>query len=148
MELLTCTRCDTQKEASLEFFPPHNKKKNGLDSWCRACRGSYRSEIRRGHYREMGCDDMTLKSLLSAKKCAICNTTTDKLVVDHCHKTNKVRGVLCNSCNLGLGKFKDSVKLLEAATLYLADSLEEHDIVAYITDQVGHRKFYDAPYKR
>jgi hypothetical protein len=96
----------------------------------------------------MGCDDATLKSLLSAKECAICNVATDKLVVDHCHKTNKVRGVLCSSCNLGLGKFKDSLELLEAAMLYLVDSLDEPEVVAYITDHVDHRNFYDAPRKR
>lgn len=51
-------------------------------------------------------------------KCAICRLSpaTD---VDHCHQTNKVRGILCNNCNRGLGFFKDSRVRLLVAALYL-----------------------------
>jgi hypothetical protein len=132
MELLTCTRCDGQKEASLKFFPPHNKKKNGLDSWCRTCRNGYRSEIRRGNYRKMGCDDVTLKNLLSSKECTICGEITNKLSVDHCHKTNKVRGILCQECNLGLGKFKDDPELLEFARIYLLAFHDAPEAIDYL----------------
>ena len=132
MELLTCTRCDVQKEASLKFFPPHNQKKNGLDSWCRICRNGYRSEIRRGRYRKMGCDDVTLKELLSSKECTICGETTNKLAVDHCHKTNKVRGIHCQECNLGLGKFKDDPQLLEFARIYLLTFHEVQEAINYL----------------
>lgn len=55
-------------------------------------------------------------------KCAICDTKPDKypgLVVDHCHTTGKVRGLLCTKCNLGLGHFKDNKEALAKAALYL-----------------------------
>jgi len=60
-------------------------------------------------------------------KCAICNITNTSskrkynkyLSVDHCHKTNKVRGLLCDFCNNGLGRFKDSVRFLLKAIKYL-----------------------------
>lgn len=55
-------------------------------------------------------------------KCAICKggpTRTDRLHVDHDHSSDKVRGLLCDSCNLGLGKFKDDPELLRAALAYL-----------------------------
>lgn len=46
------------------------------------------------------------------------------LAVDHCHKTGKVRGLLCSSCNTSLGKFDDSIEILQNAIDYLKKSRE------------------------
>lgn len=56
--------------------------------------------------------------------CAICQTDLTELPekhvhADHCHNSNQPRGVLCGSCNLGLGRFKDDVARLHAAIAYL-----------------------------
>lgn len=55
--------------------------------------------------------------------CAICKTTNPKgrgkWHIDHCHKTGKIRGLLCNLCNLGLGAFRDSPEALVEASKYL-----------------------------
>jgi len=52
--------------------------------------------------------------------CLICGKTGKKmLAVDHDHKTNKVRGLLCSKCNLGLGAFNDNAELLLKAITYL-----------------------------
>lgn len=56
--------------------------------------------------------------------CAIC-TTQDPgkhgWNADHDHKTGLLRGALCSACNAGLGRFQDSIPLLEAAIAYLQD---------------------------
>jgi hypothetical protein len=50
--------------------------------------------------------------------CAICGKQM-RLSIDHCHRSGKVRGLLCNDCNLGLGRFRDDPELLQAAIAYL-----------------------------
>lgn len=51
--------------------------------------------------------------------CAICGHATHELVLDHDHKDGRRRKLLCQSCNLGLGKFNDDPTRLEAAAVYL-----------------------------
>ncbi len=51
--------------------------------------------------------------------CEICLQHADCLRLDHCHDTGAARGWLCNKCNLALGGFDDSPKLLAAALNYL-----------------------------
>lgn len=59
--------------------------------------------------------------------CAICDNPASgfkkHLCMDHCHETLRLRGLLCDNCNSGLGKFKDNVELLEKAIVYL----KKHD---------------------
>ena len=74
-------------------------------------------------------EDMLIKQ---DNKCAICkkseviksrnNNKIKNLCVDHCHKTDKIRGILCHSCNTSLGGFKDSIEYLKSAILYLKAS--------------------------
>jgi hypothetical protein len=123
MELLTCTRCEADKPATLEFFPPHNRKRNGLDSWCRACRNSYRSSICRGRFRGVISDEALVDIKATIKECVICGSD-EPLVVDHDHKTGKVRGMLCSHCNRGLGHFRDDPELMEFAAIYIREMSE------------------------
>ena len=56
--------------------------------------------------------------------CRICGQYPSEvsLAVDHCHETGIIRGLLCNTCNTGLGMFKDSKDLLRKAIDYLDDN--------------------------
>ena len=52
-------------------------------------------------------------------KCKICSKGLIKPHVDHNHDTGKVRGLLCNQCNRGLGFFNDNYQLLDKALYYI-----------------------------
>ena len=62
-------------------------------------------------------------------RCEICKTEVkahdqhqgkrERACIDHNHKTNKVRGILCAACNWGIGMFKDDPILLQSALTYL-----------------------------
>jgi len=52
--------------------------------------------------------------------CQICNNKPVKpLYVDHCHNTNKIRGLLCHKCNVALGHMNDDPKQLLKAVEYI-----------------------------
>lgn len=58
--------------------------------------------------------------------CAVCGSEPDidrhgilRLAIDHCHATGKVRGLLCNNCNAGIGLIGDTIEHLEACIRYL-----------------------------
>ncbi|MFC1920290.1 endonuclease VII domain-containing protein [Chloroflexota bacterium] len=57
-------------------------------------------------------------------ECPICSKRTiagitSKLVLDHNHSTGEVRGWICDSCNTGIGRFKDDIELIQKAIKYL-----------------------------
>jgi hypothetical protein len=55
--------------------------------------------------------------------CAICekiNKTGTRLSVDHCHKTGRIRGLLCHTCNLYLGRIEDSIDKVKKMEQYLS----------------------------
>lgn len=54
-------------------------------------------------------------------RCAICREEK-ALVIDHCHTSGVVRGLLCKTCNAGLGMFRDNPDWLSAAAVYLEAS--------------------------
>jgi hypothetical protein len=67
--------------------------------------------------------------------CQICGKGSDKICIDHNHINGKVRGLLCNNCNSGIGFLRDDVKILKSAISYLSKS--EID-----TDEEGYSAYY------
>lgn len=80
--------------------------------------------------RSYGMTNDAYQSMLEGQghRCAICGAREAmegknlRMYVDHCHKTGKVRGLLCQQCNVGIGTFKDDPKLLMKAADYLTRS--------------------------
>jgi hypothetical protein len=114
-----CTRCKVEKPKDKEHFPLHNKTKDGLDSWCRKCRATYRNEICRGKFRNVISDEDLKDIKNTIKECIICGDAENSLVVDHDHKTGAIRGMLCNHCNRGIGHFRDDPILMRFAATYV-----------------------------
>lgn len=54
--------------------------------------------------------------------CGICRKPMTRPVLDHCHDTMIVRGLLCSNCNIGLGQFKDSIEILTSAMNYIKNN--------------------------
>ena len=72
---------------------------------------------------------MSIQEMLEAQGgvCAICkqpethkrNGKVKALAVDHCHKSEVIRGLLCCDCNTGIGKLREDVNALSNAIEYL-----------------------------
>ena len=98
-----------------ELHPEYKDKKLESD---RKAHHSYKRYYRHGITGEQ----YAIIEEVQNKVCAICNQPSkdgSKLSIDHNHKTNEVRGLLCKECNRALGLFGDSINTLENALNYL-----------------------------
>lgn len=69
-------------------------------------------------------EDYKNRVLAQKGLCAICGRPPaqgKRLRVDHCHKTNVVRGLLCDNCNLGIGHLMENPRILLSAIKYIED---------------------------
>lgn len=103
---------------------PERRKENHLN-W-RTANRSYVNEKQRASYllRTYGITIEERDAMLENQNgCAVCHVQEPGnkygWVVDHCHNSNKVRGILCHHCNLALGNVKDDPKTLRALADYL-----------------------------
>ncbi|MDI3386887.1 endonuclease VII domain-containing protein [Streptomyces sp. B-S-A8] len=103
---------------------PHaqwERNKTSSDGWASYCR-ECRAERNRIAYfkRKYGLTPDELDDLKAQQRgvCCICLTAPAEHV-DHCHETGRVRGVLCFSCNAGLGQYKDRPDAMRRAAAYL-----------------------------
>ena len=76
--------------------------------------------------RRYGLTPNQVQAMLEAQNyvCAICGNYFGLQNIDHCHKTGKVRGILCVNCNRGLGAFGDNIRNMEKALEYLKHANE------------------------
>lgn len=136
-----CTKCNVPKPLDA-FRKMSANRADGHSTWCKQCAGSNdhtryehnKDKVRDYDYqRTYGITLAEYDAMLARQggRCSICQTTNPggrgRFHVDHSHCTNVVRGLLCSDCNLGLGKFRDSVALLAAAGRYLSQFSESDD---------------------
>lgn len=140
-EIKRCPYCG--KDRLFSDFYKDRGRADGVSYSCREClkisskeiredkpgkvRRSRREVILRSKYNISQQDyDLLLSS--QGNKCCICGTSAESytrsgksvpLAVDHCHSTGKVRGLLCNQCNIGIGNLKDNPEVIKNALEYL-----------------------------
>lgn len=120
-----CTKCSTEK--SVVSFPKNSKGKYKTGQICKECNAKITAKYRETNYNKVyankySISELEVKTLLEKEVCDICGKyPSDKRrhAIDHCHTTNTVRGLLCDTCNKGLGLFYDNPELLQKAIDYL-----------------------------
>jgi hypothetical protein len=94
----------------------------GVKKWNRANPDKVKRSRRRERLKNLGITPEIYDSALKNQGgvCALCGgTELRRLAVDHNHKTGDFRGLLCFSCNTGLGKFGDDPERLRRAARYV-----------------------------
>lgn len=128
-----CSKCQVVRTA--DHFHKDAKMSDGLQNWCINCVSSYGKRRRVKDSREPWRHQLIAKYGITHEQyekmlfhqnglCAICGSKqshrgSDHLFVDHCHKTGKVRALLCHGCNAGIGQLREDPQILENAILYL-----------------------------
>jgi hypothetical protein len=90
--------------------------------WRKANPGRSKEICRGGHWRRrygLSIEQFNALVLASGGKCNICGEATKNLVIDHCHKTGKVREMLCIQCNVAIERLDTVPGFIEKAAAYL-----------------------------
>jgi hypothetical protein len=117
-------QCSTCKEwKPLSDFRKDYRSTSKYESACRLC-----TPIRRllgvtgKEYAELLLKQNGVCAICKKEETRISNGIVTSLSVDHCHDTNKIRGLLCNKCNTAIGQLNHSIEVLLSAIEYLRRS--------------------------
>jgi len=126
----TCKTCVAEYKKIYNASPENRKRRNKrLRKWTKLAKSK---DARRAldRLKKYGLTQDAHAELLKNQnyKCAVCGATKENslgnvLHVDHCHKTGKVRGLLCDRCNKGLGMMRDSIVNIKSLVVYLEKHL-------------------------
>jgi len=115
--LRKCYKCKEIKKIS--EFGKNKNKSTGYGYLCRKCDFNKHSDGTIFPY-DFDYDSVISKLIKdNGNVCFICNKKSEKLCLDHNHKTGKIRGLLCSKCNYGLGLFQDNIDFLKNSIKYL-----------------------------
>ena len=118
-----CPSCNLWKIRSKENWVKDSARKDGLYAYCKVCNKSKQRIIDLKYSYNLTYEEY--KKLLKNQKgrCKICGILLKRPYVDHSHKTEKIRGLLCSNCNSGLGWMRDNPFILYNAIKYLREEL-------------------------
>ncbi len=122
-----CPRCE--QTYPLEGFVINRSSSRGIGGYCLACHNEVvRENVQKNHGStrnlhlkrryDLTSDEVAVMAEQQGGKCAICRDRAAEHV-DHDHRTGEVRGILCFTCNVGLGNFRDDPDLMLKAHRYL-----------------------------
>lgn len=132
-----CTSCGKQRRLGSFYKNPTGRF--GYAAICKDCARLQNTEYRRAHKQvvpresylqnEYGMSRKEWETLFIKQDgfCIVCGDWLNldstnghkRIAVDHDHATGKVRGLLCQRCNLGIGLLRDNLYILEKAVSYL-----------------------------
>lgn len=128
-----CASCKNEKPDA--EFPKNSQQRDGRDSYCKLCKlakvnqETLKAGQERARLKKFGLTAEEHSALLASQNgcCAICKRPENgkKLAIDHCHKSGKVRSLLCQQCNVGLGAFGDDPRILVNAAKYILSHREK-----------------------
>ncbi|MCC5475101.1 endonuclease VII domain-containing protein [Streptomyces sp. JA03] len=122
-----CRTCGEIKPHS--EWTRNSSASDGLATLCEACKAV------KGRQHHLKCDynltEAERDAMIASQRglCAIC-PDAPPVHVDHCHKTGRVRGVLCFNCNSAIGKLRDDPDVGRRAVAYLEGNLWKPILVA------------------
>ena len=132
-KMKVCNLCSEEK--ALPLFSAHKTTKDGKRTYCKDCGVKMVQNFKKVNplwelgYRlkrkyGISIDEYNIFLERQDNKCSMCecefsDSLKRRLCVDHCHKTGKIRGLLCFNCNTVLGKVNDDVHILLNAVNYL-----------------------------
>lgn len=123
-----CRRCLLEKQTDCFGWSGYIKKdgQKSLCSYCKTCQNELRVQ------RKFGLTYEDYKKILAQQGGCCANLGCrsqlpgapgrSRFYIDHCHKTNKIRGLLCHQCNLALGHVKDNIQILKGLIKYLEEN--------------------------
>ena len=118
-ETKRCSSC--RKILPLNYFGFNRAKSMGRACTCKSCLRVHTAKMKQLHAKHSVPDSHTcpicLKDAVALFSPGMGNKTPFRL--DHDHTTGAFRGFICDSCNTGMGKFRDNITLLERAIDYL-----------------------------
>ena len=135
-----CSKCKLEKSIDdFTHFRSRRDKKIRVHSLCKPCKAAQslayhranRDEclrrVRRTKLKRYGLTEADFAALLEKQKslCAICASLMRPgrgTHIDHSHATGKVRWLLCNNCNVGIGHFNEDTDVMTKAMEYLRES--------------------------